>query len=618
MKRACLLLLLAACPEKDDGPKIVPLPPESVARLVSKEGSVTLTRQGAASPAAAGALFENDVLETAEAAKAVLRAPGGREIELGERTRFKVGKNLEEIEVTEGSITFLAADEGDGGVTQVTTRYGRTAVAPGTRATLALGANGLSVDVSAGVITQLEEDGGTRTANAGDKVSFGVGSIELLDPGTGPEAPAVQLSTEGRVLVKKKGEARFTAAKKGARGAPEGTAFQVGPGGKARVTVDGAQVKLGAGTNGTVDGAAKTSDGNEVGLTVTGPATLALDGKAPVKLKLGGKVPLEVKGRSEAAAVVAKNRVEVLLGEVELTVGGKTQKVKGGEVANVTANGVEVVARGKPPLVVPMGKKVRVYSKRGLGEVGLELPDEVQRAQVANDAAFTDVLLSGPSRDFVAVQPPPSGELYWRTLDEKGEATATGRVRFLPDVGSAMDEASRGDIVAETGLKASVFFQGAVPTLTFTFPEVEGAKGYRLRVYRASDLTKPLVDKKGSEAKVTVDPGLLTEGSYRWSASALDEAGNDKVGGRMNQMDIIYDNSLTTLQIASPRDGDRADGAKAAGTAPLGTKLFVNGKPVTTDGAGRFSSPLAKSEVVVFRLVSADGSESYWFRRLKK
>ena len=621
MKRAGLLLLLVgltACPEGEQ-PQVAPLPPKSVARLVSKAGTVTLTREGKASPAEVGALLENDELATGAASKALVRAPGGREIELGEETRFKVGKSLGEIEVGEGSISFLAPDDGDGGVTQVTTKFGRTAVAPGTRATLQLGEQGLSVEVAVGEIIQVADDGGTRNVAAGQKLELGVGAIEVIDPGLAPQVVSAGLDAEGRVLVKKKGEAKFAPAKKGRQDVGEGAAVQVGPGGRARLSVPGAVVKLAAGTSGTVDAVTSGEDGNELTLTPTGAVSVVLDGKTKAAVKLGGKQPLKVKGNGESAVNISRGRLEVLIGEVELEANGKKQVMKAGEVASVGGGGtVEVVPRPRPALLLPMGKKVRVYSRKALGDVALALPDEKSRIEVANDAAFTDVVLSGPASDFVAVQAPPSGELFWRAVDEKGEATGSGRVRFSPDTGGAKDDSSRGDTVAETGLKASVYFQGAVPTLTFTFPEVAGAKGYRLRVYRSNDLSKPLVDKKVSEAKATVDPGSLSEGSYRWSASALDEAGNDQVGGRMNQMDIIFDNSLTTLHISSPRDGEKADGAKATGTAPLGAKLFINGKPVTPDGSGRFSQPLGKSDAVVFRLVMGDGSESYWFRRLTK
>src|SRR3954453_13283639 len=80
------LVLLAACPSEDPGPKLVPLPPAAVARPVAKEGPGALARGGPTVPGAVGALLENDVLDTEEKSKALVRAPGGREIELGEKT----------------------------------------------------------------------------------------------------------------------------------------------------------------------------------------------------------------------------------------------------------------------------------------------------------------------------------------------------------------------------------------------------------------------------------------------------------------------------------------------------------------------------------------------------
>src|SRR5262245_25690732 len=96
------MLALCGCPEEQQ-PKVVPLPEQSVARLVSMEGSVFLTRAPKPkAPANPGALLENDELETGDASKALVRAPGGREIELGPNTHFKVHKHLGDIEVTEG------------------------------------------------------------------------------------------------------------------------------------------------------------------------------------------------------------------------------------------------------------------------------------------------------------------------------------------------------------------------------------------------------------------------------------------------------------------------------------------------------------------------------------
>jgi hypothetical protein len=55
----------------------------------------------------------------------------------------------------------------------------------------------------------------------------------------------------------------------------------------------------------------------------------------------------------------------------------------------------------------------------------------------------------------------------------------------------------------------------------------------------------------------------------------------------------------------------------ATGVAPLGSKLFINGKPAPLDGKGRFEVKLARASSLVFRLVSKDGTESYWIRKLR-
>src|SRR5439155_19899113 len=141
--------------------------------------------------------------------------------------------------------------------------FGRTTIGADARATLAFGANGLAIDVSVGTITQLDEDGGVRSAGAGQKMELGVGSIQLVDTGQGPEGGTldVQLWNEaGKVSLKKKGEPRFSAAKKGAQAVSEGTAFQVAFGSRARLTGPGVSVRLPAGSAGSFDGAKTGED----------------------------------------------------------------------------------------------------------------------------------------------------------------------------------------------------------------------------------------------------------------------------------------------------------------------------------------------------------------------
>src|SRR5581483_8661940 len=148
-----------------------------------------------------------------------------------------------------------------------------------------------------------------------------------------PDAGSVDvelISEAGKVMVKNKGEARFNPAKK-SQPVAAGAAFQVPPNARARVLGDGFSVRLPQG-NGTVTSTGASEDGTEVGLDVNGSAQVALDGKAPAAVTFAGKTPLKLRGKKEAAVIAAKNRVEVVVGEVELVVNGKPQALKAGDV----------------------------------------------------------------------------------------------------------------------------------------------------------------------------------------------------------------------------------------------------------------------------------------------
>jgi hypothetical protein len=99
----------------------------------------------------------------------------------------------------------------------------------------------------------------------------------------------------------------------------------------------------------------------------------------------------------------------------------------------------------------------------------------------------------------------------------------------------------------------------------------------------------------------------------------LDARGAELAGGKMNKLDLVYDNALTRLAIGSPKPNDLATGPEvsALGVAPLGSKLYINGRPARLDDKGRFAEKVGRTPAVVFRLVSKNGNESYWIRKLR-
>lgn len=618
---AVLAAALLACPEEPPPPPPPPAP-KPVARLTELSGPVTLERDGGAAPATKGPVFQGDVVATGAEARAVLADERGRQLELGEDTRFRVGASLTALEVETGEIAFLGDEDGGTAWTgaSLQTPFGRAVLKDGAQARVRVTGTGLSAEVSIGLIEMDEVDGGTRQAKAGQRLEVGVGAIELDEPPPPPAPQVVTFKVEaGKPQVKAKGSARFSPAPKETP-LEAGAAYKVPKGARARLEGGGFALLVQPGGAGQVSSVQALGGVSGVGLSqAQGALGLTLDGSQPAKVTLDGVELAGAKATTAAVTPVGKQRrIEVRAGELEVTKDGVTRTLKAGDTLLVGGGPLDEPRALEAALTLPIGRRVRVSADR-LGLVGLGLPDDAEhRVQVATDADFTSLVVDGAATKHVVVTAPARGELFWRTLDDAGQPQAQGRARFGADTASQREAQAKTDTVAETGLKATIYFQRVVPTLTFTFTPSEGAAGYLLRVYRAGELKKPAFEKKVAEPKATVESGQLTEGAWLWSASPLDAAGNETGGGRMNKLDVVYDNSLTTLTIASPRNGDKAGPAvRASGVAPLESALFINGKAAKLDAQGRFSVPVPKDDVVVFHLKSG-GGDSFWVRRLRR
>jgi hypothetical protein len=347
---------------------------------------------------------------------------------------------------------------------------------------------------------------------------------------------------------------------------------------------------------------------------------VALQLGAGSRVRLGGS-PAATLTSKEASATVSSTRgarrLDVLAGAVTLSLDGQPPMTVGaGQFITLGPGGAaEAKPAPRPALIVPFGKRVTLNTL-SVKELGLRLPNRLVRVEVAADADFRQILLAGEAEDFVVAPVPASRQLFWRFPGDDG-AAVQGQVRLRAEP-QPRSGGTRGDMIAETGKKATVYYQGSVPPLTLTFNAVPEAKSYLLKVYAAGALGTPVLERKSETNKALIEAGALQEGSYVWFASPLDANGRELAGGRMNQMELVFDNALTTLVITSPRDGAKATDVVAAGTAPAGSKLLINGKPVPLGSSGRFSVPLGTVDTVVFTLVTPDGNEGLWLRRLKR
>lgn len=638
---ACLAALLALCSVACDDEPAGPL-----AWLVAYEGPVRIDRAQAAEGGSQDApLYAGDWVSTGPAAKATLRYANRAQISLTERSRVRIGGSPARftLELGEGSLLSDTRQGSGGGVT-VLTEKGELQVLHGSEIQFTLAPGGEStMEVRFGRAQLIAPDGGALTVLEGETLDLVLGTARRAAPdaGTDEAGPVaeqrlpiqLQLSApRGRAQLRAAGEGRFSPAPETLTAIPAGTELKVAKDGSALLRGRGLEGRFGAGSEARLGEALLQGDrelyalglergGAELEFNHRGARTLILKSR-------GREVTLASRDLGTVSATVAGKGLELWAraGALTVTAGSAERILKTGERVTLTGNVLGQTQRPQAALTLPHSKRLRVYADR-LELVALSLPKVpgAVKVEVARDPAFADRVLAGllPAEDAVVVPAPSAGELFWRVLSADDDELGKGHARFTKDGGrSAIDLENPKADVAETGLKATVLFQTVLPSITFSFSKREGAASYRVRVFATDNLQKPVAEQVVTDPRATFEAGALREGEYLWNAAPLGPGGDELSGGRMNRLELTYDNSRTSLAIARPRLNEVASasgrGIPVEGIAPVGSKLWVNGRPAPVDSKGRFVTEVPRAELLVFRLISETGAEGYWLRPIRR
>jgi hypothetical protein len=632
-----LICIAIACSEVE-APQDAGVSKAPYAELVEVHGQVRLTHAGNKAPAVKGPLSVGDSIETGEDGSARITFRGGRQIEVSPNSLFSISEDeagILRLDMDHGLVISRTPDEGAGVALNLKTPYGITRVpAEKGEVEVKVGGEGASLNVKVGQATFESSDGKKQSASAGDtlKVRLGELSVERpqAEPGREPIEVVFTLS-RGVAHLRERAGLKWRPAK--AREVlANGARFQLDPSAAASLQAGGIRAGMEGVTLVTLDGASRGDDGEKLDIRLeSGSAELRTppDSKHRV-LVLGGPIATSVNvgGESQirARATPTDLHVEAVTGNTEIQAGEVKHAFPAGSAADVSrANGLQVTPILRAAVIIPASRRVNVFAD-SLQQVALTWPQEGEtwhRVEVSHDESFRNPIISGPVvRGFVNLPARVNSEFRWRVFGQEGAKPAfVGIASVHPDAGrSRLNLAHPRNEVADSGLKTTVYFQGALPELTFTYPKNPDAIRYRFRAYRASDLTTPVVDKVVEETRCTVAAGLLNEGDYRWYASPLDSTDAEIEGGRMNKLELVYDNSLPTLQIDRPLPGERVRGRglEAKGVAPIGSRVSVNGAVASIDDKGRFQANIrAPAGAVVFHLVDKDGNESLWVRWVK-
>jgi hypothetical protein len=499
----------------------------------------------------------------------------------------------------------------------ILTGEGQTQIVQGSEVQFTMGPDGPSMKVLFGETVVLGADGKPVPVVQGDALDFALG--QWKKPSQALEQ--VLRADRGKPMQRPVGSTGFTPVSTAATPVMQATAFQIPSGAQATVTsATQSRFELLDNSAGEIGEATKEGNAEAYRLRLdSGHAELSLPtGKKQVELLSGesDRFLLESLEATNARVWVGPRGLEVEVRMGEVRVGGL--RVGAGKKLALGVKEPRLEDASAPVLTLPFARNVKVYAE-GLTDVALALPGEGMRTvQVARDPEFKNIILEGKTAEaFVVTRANDHGTLFWRLLGDAESNIANAQ--FDQDNGrSGMGRGSPRAEVQESGLKATVIFQGAPPSLTFSFLPRDGATRYRVQVFRETDLRTPIAEKTVTATTCSFAAGQIREGSYVWYASAQTAQGVDLPGGKMNKLSVMYDNSRKTLAILkpSPRHKSRGSTIDAAGVAPLGSKLFVNGKSAPLDRKGRFALAVPASDALVFRLISVGGEEAFWVRRL--
>lgn len=274
------------------------------------------------------------------------------------------------------------------------------------------------------------------------------------------------------------------------------------------------------------------------------------------------------------------------------------------------------------PVALPARNGTRVYAGASADVTLTWEATGDSHVQIATDAAFEDLLADGiVHQPRVTLPAPRRGALHWRVLGADGKEAAHGSALFAPEAAVAELERPRNE-VADGAEQTTIFYQDKAPAVTFTFKPDPKAARYRLSVFKADNLQRAAIERTATTTAIPLEAGSLSEGRFFWSVTPLSAKGEPLRGGKLNKLELAYDNSVPNLLVLSPKNGELA-GAKvrAAGVAPVGTRLTINGRPATLDGKNRFDvavTPIGRPPLVIFRLSRPPAADALTLRVLRK
>jgi hypothetical protein len=589
-----------------------------------------LTRSGIERPATEENLWPKDAIATGPDAAATIELANGEEVELGPDGLFTIDLEggIPVLDVKQGLVLTRKRDRaatpgeatsgesGDSILLTISTPFGITRIGATDVVDLVVDGSSVRLDVLVGEIEIVGANGERTVLSQGRRQRLG--EVNAL-----PVAPLMLDLRHGSAEVLPNGTRKFVRLRAAdADRVAAGDTLRVNSGYLTAASGGNGRVTLTKGAEILVGSSGRSAAAAQVGL---GLKKGAIEVLAPAKEELivpvAGDLSIVTKGQARYTVTKTADGYVVtsLVGDVSVEREGFIPlRISGGGTAKVSAKGADVAAPSREAVVLPSRNGLKLYQS-SVRRVSLEWPadEAVKRWHViaSTDSSLESPILEGDVQvPFVSVPVPPKGPIHWR-VSANGSEVARGNVAIAPE---PSDEAlSRfRNVVPDGPDTTTIFYPDNPPVVTLTWEKDSEAAKYRVLVYRKGNLTKPFLERVVVDEKVALPESTMAEGQYLWSLTPLDGRGREIRGGRMNKLHMVYDNAVPRLVVLTPHNGASVGGKlRTTGIAPLGGRLFINGKSVRLDEKSRFdttTTTLAGGRIV-YRVVH--GASEYFVVR---
>jgi hypothetical protein len=632
-----LVLVAVACQRKA---------PDAVVREVNGTVSIRKAGEGAPIDALVGsALVDRDQITTGPDSRARVEFSGGNIVELDPNTTLAIRRGGGGTKAEFGAFVLeghIRVESGKSGVLlSVGTPFGQTEI----------GAQELVVEVDlqsgvqvlVGQVTVVGDDGTRTVVTAGNAMQVDGLLVPITGTGvtTGDVNVTLQpisfilLANPKHVQVRRKDTTAWVTPKK----------RDVLEGGDAVRTrkASGTQVQFGDGSGVTLQQSSQvlfeevSEGGKEKRARYTlevGAATLHLTresgGTSQHEVQVAGLKVGVRPGDREADVEISvneKGRAQLLVrfGRVLLSDGteidaGSSVTIENGKVVS------EVGPLAPTDVELRTGVASLLYFQNEIPPVAFNWRGDTSfgsyQIEVATDKDFNQTVFKETVKkaSFVYDSFRP-GKYHWRV--KSGDQWSKGSIVIQKGGENDCANCKRVNEIQDTGVKAVVYFQKALPAITLAWKPVAGASQYAIKVFRDGEFENALIEKTVAETKYAFPAGTFEEGKYFWFVKSLNSAGKEVATGGTNGLEIVYDNVVSDIVIRSPRPNQRVASGRLTtnGEIALGARLFINGKQADIDRKGRFNESVTLDRGVsqlVYRTLAGDGVERYYVRDVQR